>query len=265
MSVIVPDITITSLETINAFDILTGNYMFTMDELQNATIAQTQDKQAMTGKAGRTINNMKRNKAITISGTNGMLSHGMMEIQTGCNFENKVTEVMWADYLEVGTGNKVATSFKAVGTAGAEINSLLVKVKGVPTTKLEQDATPAEGKFAYDPETKELSFHTDVEAGTEIVVYYKRKITADVMDNESDVFSKKASLYIDALGEDKCNNVYRVQIYIPRADFSGEFSIELGDNQSVHAFEAESLAGACGAGSKLWSYTVFGVDSEDAA
>ena len=35
------DITITSLETINAFDIVTGAYKFTLDELQNATIAQT--------------------------------------------------------------------------------------------------------------------------------------------------------------------------------------------------------------------------------
>ena len=38
------DITITSLETINAFDIVTGAYKFTLDELQNATIAQTQEK-----------------------------------------------------------------------------------------------------------------------------------------------------------------------------------------------------------------------------
>ena len=35
------DITITSLETINAFDIATGAFKFTLDELQNATIAQT--------------------------------------------------------------------------------------------------------------------------------------------------------------------------------------------------------------------------------
>ena len=37
----------------------------------------------------------------------------------------------------------------------------------------------------------------------------------------------------------------------------------MGDNQSV-TFEAESLAGAC-ALQKLWNYTIFGVDTEDAA
>lgn len=261
----VPDITITSLETITAFDILTGDYLFTLDELQNATISQTQDKQAVTGKQGRTISNMKRNKAITISGTNGLLSHGLMELQTGAKFETKPTEVLWTDYLEVGTGNKVATSFKAIGTTGAEIESLWIKKNGVLDTKLEQAASPAAGKFAYDPATKELSLHTDVAVGTEIVVYYKRKIVAATMDNESDVYSQKCMLYVDAMGEDKCANVYRVQVQIPKADFNGEFSLEMGENQSAHAFEAESLAGACGAGSKLWNYTVFGVDTEDAA
>ena len=135
----------------------------------------------------------------------------------------------------------------------------------MPTSRLEQAEAAAAGKFAYNPASKELTFHSDVPVGTEIVVYYKRKIVADTMDNDSDVYSEKCMMYIDALGEDKCSNVYRVQIFIPKADFSGEFSIEMGDNQSVHAFEAESLAGACGAGSKLWNYTIFGVDTEDAA
>lgn len=261
----IPDITITSLETITLFDILTGNYRCTLDELQNTSISQAQDKQAVTGKQGRTITNMKRNKAITISGTNGLLSHGLMEMQTGAKFEHKATEVLWTDYLEVGENNKAVTSFKAIGTAGAEIESLLIKKDGVPTSRLEQAEAASEGKFAYNPDSKELTFHTDVVAGTEIVVYYKRKIVADTMDNDSDVYSEKCMMYIDALGEDKCSNVYRVQIFIPKADFSGEFSIEMGDNQSVHAFEAESLAGACGAGSKLWNYTIFGVDTEDAA
>lgn len=261
----IPDITVTSLETITAFGILTGNYMFTLDELQNATIGQTQDKQEITGKQGRKIANMKRNKAITVSGTNGLLSHGLMEMQTGGKFEHKTTEVLWADYLEVGEENKATTSYKAIGTTGAEIESLLVKKNGVPTESLEQAEQASEGKFAYDPSTKVLTFHTDIAVGTEIVVYYKRKMVADTMDNESDVYSKKCMLYIDALAEDKCSNVYRVQFFIPKADFNGEFSIEMGDNQSVHAFEAESLAGACGAGSKLWNYTIFGVDTEDAA
>lgn len=258
------DITITSLETITAFDIVTGNYKFTLDELQTASLAQSQESTEITGKAGRKLATLKRNKAVTVSGTNGLVSGGLLEMQTGGKFENKATEVLWTDYLTV-KSSAANTQWKAVGTTGAEIEALYVRnADGTLGTELEQAATAAAGKFTYDPSTKALVFHTDVADGSEVVVYYKRKITADVLENESDNYSGKCALYIDALGEDKCANVYRIQFFIPKADFSGEFSFEMGDNQTVHAFEAEALAGACGAGGQLWTYTIFGANTADA-
>lgn len=258
------DITITSLETITAFDIVTGNYKFTLDELQTASLAQSQESTEITGKAGRKLATLKRNKAVTVSGTNGLVSGGLLEMQTGGKFENKATEVLWTDYLTV-KSSAANTQWKAVGTTGAEIEALYVRnADGTLGAELEQSANTAAGKFTYDPSTKALGFHTDVADGSEVVVYYKRKITADVLENESDNYSGKCALYIDALGEDKCANVYRIQFFIPKADFSGEFSFEMGDNQTVHAFEAEALAGACGAGGQLWTYTIFGANTADA-
>lgn len=263
------DITVTSLETITAFDIVTGNYKFTLDELQSATIAQSQESTEITGKAGRKLSTLKRNKAVTISGTNGLVSGGLLEMQTGGTFENKATEVLWTDYLTVTAGGDsgvtAVTTYRAVGTIGAEIEALYVKNDdGTLGAALEQSDSVGNGKFTYTPDTKTLAFNTDVAGGTEIVVYYKRKIQADVLENESDNYSGKCALFVDALAEDKCSNVYRVQFYIPKADFSGEFSFEMGDNQTVHAFEAEALAGACGAGGALWTFTIFGVNAADA-
>lgn len=262
----IKDITITSLETITAFDVVDGSYKFTLDELQNATIAQSQESTDITGKAGRKLATLKRNKAVTISGTNGLVSEGLLAVQTGGSVKkNHVTEVLWTDYLTVGTGNTVMTTYKATGTAGAEIEALYVRnTDGTLGAQLEQAAEAAEGKFAYGLQTKTLSFHTSVAVGTEIVVYYKRKIQADgVLDNDSDSYSGKCELFIDAMAEDKCGNVYRVQFHIPKADFSGEFSLEMGDNQTVHAFEAEALAGACTSGGSLWTYTIFGNGAGD--
>lgn len=260
------DLAPVSLETITAFDVVTGSYLFTMDELQNASLAQGQEKIDITGKQGRKLTSLKRNKTLTVSGSNGMMSAGMLELQTGCKFDVKAAEVMWYDYLTV-TGNKATTNFKAVGTAGNEIAEILVKDKdGIVIEVLTQDAAASEGKFKYDPATKEIEFNAgDLEDGTEIVANYNRKIQASVLDNMSDTYSGKATLYIDLLAEDKCANVYRVQIKIPKADFNGEFNMEFGDNQTIHNFEAEGLAGACGAGDILWSWTVFGAEAEDAA
>ena len=235
-----------------------------MDELQNASIANTEEKVDITGKQGRKLSSLKRNKGVTISGANGLLSGGLMELQSGGTFANKETEVMWADYLSV-SSNEATTSFKAVGTSGAEIVGLYVRNNdGSLGTALEQGAQAASGTFAYAPATKKLTF-SGLADGTEIVAYYKRKITADVLANESDKDSKKAMLYIDAIGEDRCANVYRIQFFVPKADFNGEYSIDLGDDQVVQNFEAEALAGACGVAGVLWTYTVFGENAEDAA
>lgn len=258
------DITITSLEVITAFDIATGNYKFTLDELQSATISQSQDKTEITGKQGRKLATLKRNKAVTISGTNGMVSGGLLELQTGGTFENKTTEVLWTDYLTV-TDDGATTTYVATGTTGNEIDAVYIKnTDGTLGEVLEQNSNVSAGKFTYTPGTKKLAFNADeIADGTEIVVYYKRKIKADVLENLSDTYSGKCALYIDALAEDKCSNVYRIQFYIPKADFNGEFSFEMGDNQTVHAFEAEALSGACGASAALWTYTIFGVNTED--
>ena len=260
------DLTITSLETITAFDILSGDHRFTLDELQTASIANTQEKTDITGKAGRKLNSLKRNKAVVVSGTNGLVSSGLLGAQTGSDVATDVNApIMWVDYLTI-KDNTATLTYAPVGAEGNEVEKLYIKTKqNTLGEKLTQNATASVGKFAYNPETKVITFAADAyEDGTEIVVYYTRMIkAAAVVDNISDHYSEKVVMYVDAMAEDICNNVYRVQFYIPKADLSGNFDLALGDNQTVHAFEAESLAGACGTAGKLWTYTVFGVDADD--
>ena len=258
------DLLITSLDTINAFDITTGNHLFELDELQSASLAQGEEKIDITGKQGRKLSSLKRNKTFTISGQNGLLSGNLMQLQVGDEVSTTQTEILWTDYLTVNNSHTATTKYKAIGTAGAEIVALYVLASDSSIkTALAQDSAAAAGKFAYAPNTKTLTFHTDIAEGTEIAVAYKRKITADVLTNMSDKYSKKAELYVDCTGEDKCANIYHVQFHIPKADFSGEFTIDLGDDQVVHNFEAEGLSGACGAGGKLWDMIVFGENTAD--
>ena len=258
------DIVITSLETINAFDITTGNWLFALDELQSVSLAQGQEKVDITGKQGRKLSSLKRNKTMTISGANGMLSCGLVELQTGSSFTTKNTEIMWCDFLTVDASHQAATKYKGIGTAGSEIKECyILETVGTVRQELVQDSTASAGKFAYDPSTKKLTFHTDVAEGAQVAVYYKRKISADVLSNQSDKYSSKCELYVDAIGEDKCANVYHIQFHIPKADFNGDFNLDFGDDQSAHNFEAEGLSGACGAGGTLWDMIVFGQNAAD--
>lgn len=256
------DLIFKEIQTINVFDIGTGDFMFSMDELTGYSIQHTEESQEVTGKNGRILSRTKRNKGVTISGTNGIISAGMLAIQTGGEYTTGSTTIMWADYLTVNS-NAATTSYIAIGTAGAEITSLVIKnADGSVASELEQDATAGNGKFAYDPTTKALTF-SGVADGTEIVVYYKRQISATVLENDSDKYSGKAMMYVDGLAEDKCANVYRVQFFFPKVDFSGEFTLDFSDSQTVHNFEAVAMAGACGGGAKYYTYTVFGVNAAD--
>lgn len=263
----VKDLMITSLEVITGFDIITGDFLFALDELQKATIAQGQEKTDITGKQGRKLSSLKKNKTVTVSGDNGVVSGGLLELQTGGKFEvGKTTTVMWADYITA-ESDGAKTTFKAKGNEGAEIEGIYVKnSNGTLGKKLEQGASAADGVFTYNKADNTIVFNSgEVEDGAELVAYYYREIKADVLENMSDKYSAKCALYIDAFAEDKCSNIYRVQFYIPKADFNGEFSFEMGDNPTVHSFEAEALAGACGASGALWAMTIFGADEEDVA
>ena len=172
-------------------------------------------------------------------------------------------------YLEDAGERYAQLSYKAVGTVGSELtgvhprngdgtlgDALVQSDLGIPVVR---------GNFYYDEENDRIYFNpNDIADGGEVVAFYNRRVHADQLINYSDFFSGKATLYIDALAEDKCANIYRVQFFIPKADFNGEFTFDMGDNQTIHNFEAEALAGACGTEGQLWTYTVFGVDTEDA-
>ena len=262
----VADLFITSLDVIKAYT-LAGMPRFILDELQETNIANSEDKADVTGKGGRKIGSLKRNKGVTVTGANGLLSAGMLEAQTGGRFvENNAAPVEWVDYLIV-SGNAAKTEYKAVGTTGAEIAAVYVRnSNGAAGKKLTQAAAVAEGKFTYDPETMGLAFNQgEVADGAEIIVFYTRHVAANVLENASDTYSERLRVFIDATAEDKCGNVYHAQFYMPRADFNGNFEIQLGGDQAVHNFEFESLAGSCGASGNLWTYTIFGVNAEDAA
>lgn len=259
----VADIAITALDTIKAYA-MDGTPRFIMDELTDTTIANTQDTQDITGKGGRLLNRLKRNKAVTISGTNGLISAGMLEAQTGSKFEHSATTpVEWVEYLTV-SSNSATMAFAAVGTAGSEIKALYTRnPNGTVKDELEQAASASSGKFAYANKVLTFSNITD---GTEIVVFYTRNVDGHQIKNMSDSYSEKMTLVVDGTGEDTCGNIFHIQFYIPKADFNGNFDIQLGGDQAVHNFEANSMsAGNCGmaASGALWTYTVFGDEAAD--
>lgn len=260
----IKDLAITSLETISVFD-MAGNYLFTMDELQNATLSQGQEKVDITGKQGRKITSLKRNKTVTVSGTNGIVSAGLLGMQVGSEFEEGAHDILWTDHTMIVKNGTEAEATALIATTQYTPKSepgdiFEIYVKNSDNTlgkKLEISTELATGKFTVDGD-KVTFFEGDVEVGNELVAYYKRTVENSLMlENLSDKYSSKGQVYIDAIAEDKCANIYHVQYYIPKGDFNGEFEFAMGDDQTVQAFEIEALAGGCSGSSAFWTLTVF--------
>lgn len=258
MAVDVSKLIITEVAQITAFN-NAGELEFIMDEVQNGSIQNSQEKSDITGRNGRKIASLKKNKAVTISATNGVLVGGALAAQTGTEIEQGTFKVRITDVLTIAS-NKATTSKTAVGATGAEIGTIYIKnANGSLGTKLEQDASASTGKFAYNPSDNSIT--TDGLAdGTEIVAFYDVEVESAKISNDSEKYSKVLKLYVDVSLVDSCDVEYFGQIIIQRADVSGEFELSLGGDNFAHAFEAESLAGGCTGSTNLWDLIVYGVN-----
>lgn len=258
MAVDVNQLVITEVAQITAFN-NAGELEFIMDEIQEGSINNTQEKTDITGRNGRKIASLKKNKAVTVSATNGYLVGGTLAAQTGTEIENGTFKVRITDVITV-TNNTGKTSKTAVGTVGNEIGTIYVKnTNGSLGAKIEQDVDAAEGKFKYDPDTQEIAV-SGIADGTELVAFYDVEVESAKISNDSEKYSKVLKLYIDVALQDSCDVEYAGQFIIQRADVSGEFELSLGGDNFAHAFEAESLAGGCTGSTNLWDLIVYGVN-----
>ena len=258
MAIDVNKLTITQIDQITCFN-NANELEFIMDEIQEGSINNTQEKVDITGKGGRKISSLKKNKGVTVSATNGLLVGGALAAQTGSEVEQGTFKVRVTDIIVV-NANAAVTAQEAVGTVGAEIGTLYKKnANGSLGEKLTQVASVTQtGEFAYDNSTKALTFFDgDIADGSEVVAFYDVEVESAKISNDSETYSKTLKMYIDVTAQDNCDNMYHGQFIIQRADFNGEFDLSMGGDPTVHSIEAESLAGGCTGSTNLWDLIIF--------
>lgn len=254
--------TITSYDQITGFDRTNGSLEMILDELSDFTLSHEEEKSDITGKGGRVISSLKKNKKVTGKGTNGMLSGGALAAMLGAEIEDGKHIIRYTDTITV-SSNKGVTTETAVGTVGNEIGTIYVRdsnnayISG--GKKLTQtSAEPATGEFSYDPETKEVTFFAgDVADGTEVITFYDAEVEGKKIDNDADHYSKTLQVFIDVTCQDGCDNLFHGQFIIDRADFTGTFDIQGGSDPTTQGFEFTSMPNLCTGKSDLWSFILF--------
>ena len=254
--------TITSYDQITCFDRINGSLEMILDELTDFTLSQEEEKSDITGKGGRTIGSLKKNKKVTGKGTNGMLSGGALAAMLGSDIEDGEYTIRYTDTIIV-SSNEGTTTETAVGTVGNEIGTIYVRDENKAYIsggkKLTQTSgVPKTGEFSYEPSTKKITFFADdVASGTEVIAFYDAKVTGKKITNDADNYSKTLSAFIDVVCTDSCDNLFHGQFIIPRADFNGTFDLQGGSDPSTQGFEFTSLPDLCTGKSALWDFIVF--------
>ncbi len=254
--------TITSYDQITGFDKANGSLDMILDELSDFTLSHEEEKSDITGKGGRVISSLKKNKKVTGKGTNGMLSGGALAAMLGASIEDGKHTIRYTDAITV-SSNKGVSAEKAVGTVGNEIGTVYIRdvnnayISG--GRKLTQTSgEPATGEFSYNPENKELTFFEgDVADGTEIIAFYDAEVTGKKISNDANNYSKTLQVFIDVTCQDGCDNLFHGQFIIDRADFTGTFDITGGSDPSTLGFEFTSLPNLCTGKSDLWDFVLF--------
>ena len=118
--------TITSYDQITGFDRTNGNLDLVLDELSDFTLSHEEEKVDITGKAGRIISSLKKNKKVTGKGTNGMLSGGALAAMLGADMESGEYLIRYTDSIFV-SSNKGLTKETAIGAVGNEIGTIYVR------------------------------------------------------------------------------------------------------------------------------------------
>jgi hypothetical protein len=207
-----------------------------------------------TGKEGRRLSSLKRNKTCTITANNGFIVGGLLAQTIGDfdpeeDFVSESISMPAFERIEVGAGGvSVLTTFTATGTAGNELGFIYMANKdGSQGQKYAQDATASATKFAYVPGTKTITLPTGIfTEGDVVIVFYDYLGTGRKYSNKSDSYAGDVYLVADIMIKDVCDgSLLHSKLVMPKVTISDNFSYTFGDSMAVQAFSAEANSSIC--------------------
>lgn len=262
---------IDSIDMISGFNPETGECTFILDEIKDGTMDNAGEKVYGTGKNGRRIAALNRNKTCTFSCNNGFVVGGALAAQIGQDVEETeksilvpVMETLKVEKSSDSTDTLIVkTSHTAVGTNGKEISALYkAKKDKTPGEQIEQAAEASKAAFSYATSTNVITLPTEgFQAGDLVLVSYEYETTGRKFVNSTDAFPKNCRIVMDIILRDPCNNssVMHSKLVVPNAAIDPSYSMTFGNEPVVHSFGFESITDVCSADNELW-YWIFPED-----
>lgn len=190
----------------------------------------------------------------------------VMALQNGTEIETKSHKITYYDVIEVGSGD-IKTTHKAVGTAGEEISFVyILNSDGTYGETFEQAGSVAEGKFAYNPATRVITFNEGEGpvAGDRIACAYTWETADTAQKITLDVSGVPATVLVSAYGlaRDICTGELFPCVLEGQAQIDGNWNWDLSADGDpvVQSFNMEFVKPCLG--DKLYDFYIY-TDEEE--
>lgn len=275
---------IKSYDRLVTFDRITDKCAFELIEMQNAKISNTEESSDLTGSNGRKIGVIKKNKAVQVEATSGVISGGMMAAQVGSEEGQGEFEIIYKDVIDVAVGKNAGEPFysltkqpvddkildiRILSDNGSLIKNNWTQGDAVSNTQYFYGASSSGAKGLKIPTGLEIEASDGITFEDETIyfklaVFYKIKVNGAKITNRSDKYGKTLFGQLDVTVADSCDREYHGAFIFPRLDISGQFDIDMNGDQVVHALTAQALADTCmkSNDTKFWDFVLFTYDEE---
>lgn len=233
-------------------DITTGEVLYMFDNIKDGTIEGTEDTEYITGANGVNLVALSRNKTCSVTFNRAFLSFSALGAQTGTEVETASVE---NKFIVAKPDVVKATSVTEVTASGTPVVGTLkfaysLNGDGSINEKYELVASaPTANQFSLA--SSKLTFAASaLTVGQEMLLIYDEEITVGKkVSNRADTSALYSYLIADLICLDRCNNntKYVTRFIVPNAKVSGNFTIDVGNADTAHAFAAEAMPTGCGA------------------
>ena len=235
-----------------------GEALYSLNQIADPSLECTGETVYVTDALGVRVAAFDRSKEATLTGTNAFFNLGLAASQFGAKkkvasaSEKHIVPVREA--LVVNAEHKVTLSNTPVATEVISVN-LATKDGGITQTLAKADQAAA-GKFAIDDD--EITFHTDVDEGTNVIVLYKKESESAVtIENKANAFTQGGEFWLEVLFCDICdtNVKYHGFLVFPNGKMTNETTIDF-NNEATHGFTIEAMQDYCDNDKKLFYIVV---------
>lgn len=247
-----------------------GNVLYTLTQLQEATLNITADSNDVTDKDGNLVKRFWRAKTGEFTATNAFINLNILGSEAG------------SGKVEASTNHKITAPGITIAKASDGSTVTLKYVTGTPKVygmenngtlgiAFQTGETATSSAFVYDSETGKLTLPLSNDY-TQYLIRYDRQLdgTANTtgaveMINKADKFPGTIRLILKVLCVDPCSadTLRAAYIDIPSFQVSPESEVSLSsDNQTID-FNGQLQVSYCDADKRLYSIYVVEDDEED--